>query len=506
MSPQTPRGPTIKSLPVRGGPTDQQKLTVKLVGRAIIEGSRYYPIRHRAARLAARAAPKDYLGQVREIYNDFLKRWRYVKDPIGRELVTAGPKALFETVMGGDGQGRGAGDCDCASGAMGAQIASIGIPVKLATTAPVGAPAGPLSSHIFPQANIPGHGWVTVDPVVYPEHGFGYTPPHSRLITWDLTGGLLSQSGNSRGLRGCEDLKGVNTMLGEYDVDRFVDYGGLGDCAPSHGTLPDFRVYGIKDYGAYTDQLGMLPGMGFAAEVDEVDEDDHGRAWTPMLEFAPHDYAYLSKRKKPYDGMGAVGDNGEFYEYDGSLGFFRKLFKRVKKGIKKGLRRAKRFAKKLLRKIPGGKYLLKLGKKVWKVAKKLVKPLMKLVGPLAKKLAPIAALIPGYGPAIAAGLQTVGKVAGLMKKYGAKLATPKDGGISRLKFPSGNAAKAFQSALKRSAERLAREQKSAKGRRRSSIRRGVTPKARRGRRMVARRMPRKRIYRRPAGGRTARRF
>lgn len=182
------------------------KATIKLIGDAIVLGSRYLPIRNRAAALATTASPKDYLGQVKAIYAGFLQNWRYVRDPFGRELVHRNPRQVFRMIMGGRsndpgvGMGKGAGDCDDATIAIGAQLASIGFPVRIATIAPVGQQAGPTMSHVFCQANIPGLGWVTVDPVVHPRHGFGYTPPHSRMVTWDLTGQLLGMKGNVRGL------------------------------------------------------------------------------------------------------------------------------------------------------------------------------------------------------------------------------------------------------------------------------------------------------------------
>lgn len=203
--------PILNRVRVKGGIVPQMRATVRLIGDAIILGSRYLPIRNRAAALATLAAPKDYLGQVKSVYRGFLKHWRYVRDPFGRELVHRNPYQVFHLIMGGKssdpgvGFGRGAGDCDDATIAIGAQLASIGFPVRIATIAPMGIPAGPTMSHVFPQANIPGLGWVTVDPVVYPAHGFGYTPPHSRLATWDLTGRLLAQSGNVKGLGGIDE-------------------------------------------------------------------------------------------------------------------------------------------------------------------------------------------------------------------------------------------------------------------------------------------------------------
>jgi hypothetical protein len=452
-------------------PLDQQSKTIKIIADGIIRSSRYLPIRNRAARLAAKAGEKDYIGQVKAIYDDFVQSWRYVKDPIGRELVTVNPARVYEQILGGDGRGRGAGDCDDVAVAIGGMLAGIGMPIALATLAPPGMPPGPQMTHVFIRAKVPGHGWLTVDPVVHPRHGLGYTPPHSRMAIWDLTGSLMEQSGNAQGLRGAPEKEDSPMLVKQnFDVSSWQDIAGFGDYAGPQDELLDFRQYGITDFGIYADSLGMLGGLGLAAEVSV---DEQGRAWTPAIEVAPTDYEYLSAVGAPYHGMYGMGDDGETYAYDGNLGFFKKLFRRVKKRIKKGISRVKNLGKRLLKKLPGGKYLLKLGKRVWRIAKKIVKPLAKIVGPIAAKLAPVAALIPGYGPAIAAALHTTGKIAKTMTKFGAKLATPKGGGISKLRFPSGGAAKAFQKAIKRQAKRLSREAKAVKRQKRDKVRRSI---------------------------------
>ena len=89
-------------LRIPGGNLDQMGATIRLIGQSIRQGSRHLPIRQLAARWAARAAPKDYLGQAHEIYKGFLNNWRYVKDPLTREMVTASPEASFRYVMAGD--------------------------------------------------------------------------------------------------------------------------------------------------------------------------------------------------------------------------------------------------------------------------------------------------------------------------------------------------------------------------------------------------------------------
>jgi hypothetical protein len=175
--------------------------------------------------------------------------------------------------------------------------------------------------------------------------------------------------------------------------------------------------------------------------------------------------AFIQKHGKPYPGMLAEGDEGQVYIFDGFDGFFKKLFKRIKKGFKKIGRRFKKFGKRLLRRIPGGKYLIKLGGKIRKVAMKLVKPLVKFVGKYAAKLAPIAACIPGYGPAISAALYKAGKVARLMKKFGVKL-KGKKGKARGLKFKSAKKANRFQKALAAAAKQERARQRAAKKRRR----------------------------------------
>ncbi len=177
--------------------------TVRIIGQAIKNGSRYLPIRNHAAALASLARPKDYLGQVAQIYKDATRRWRYVKDPVSREMVSYSPEVLYNLVMGMDGVGAGlgfgVGDCDCITGAIGAQLESVGFPVRIAITAPITAPPGNMFGHVFAQANVPKVGWVTVDPVMHPKIGLGRAPRHSRIAFFNLDGRLTGYRGNVAG-------------------------------------------------------------------------------------------------------------------------------------------------------------------------------------------------------------------------------------------------------------------------------------------------------------------
>jgi len=464
--------------------------TIRLIGEAITNGSKYLPIRNHAAALATLAGPKDYLGQVRSVYQDAIKRWRYVNDPFGVELLSYGPETLWKLVLAGDGvgvgAGLGAGDCDCIAAAVGAELMAQGRPVRISvTSAPFDGP-GNRFRHVFVQALVPKVGWVTVDPVGHPAHGFGYTPRHSRIAYYDLAGNLLGYKGNVVGLSGNERRESMNPK-----ETQWTDY-GMGGVETNSITEPeDWRMYGLSTWGAYADTMGIMDGdlLGFGAEVDLNLYGNRVLARTPMIELTPKDYRYVSVMKRPYDGMMGLGDDGTVYEFDGNLGFFKKLFRRAKKAVKKVAKRVRRGVRRVLKKIPGGKYLIKLGQKVYKTASKFVKPLLKYVGKYAAKVAPIAALIPGYGPAIAGALYTAGKVAQLMTQYGVKLKGAA-GKVRSLAFPrDARKAKNFQKALIQQARKEMLKRKKVRGRRspsrRRSSRRSISPAAARS--MAARR-------------------
>lgn len=176
-------------------------VTLSLIGKAIRDGSSYLPIRNLSAGLAATAPRKDFPAQAKKIWDHFLNRWRYVKDRDGKEMLTVGPRAIYNLVMGNNGGvggpgGYGAGDCDDATIALGSMLMSVGFPVRIGTTAPPNAP-GVFFTHVFPQAQIPGLGWVTMDPVLPPNAGLGDIAPHQRLAIWDLKGNLIATRGIS---------------------------------------------------------------------------------------------------------------------------------------------------------------------------------------------------------------------------------------------------------------------------------------------------------------------
>lgn len=195
-----PYAATVQRVRIPGGNENQMHETIRQIGSAIRRASVYPPIRNYAAAIASTARPKDFVGQLKAVYDDFTRRWRYVRDPVSKELLTASPEAIWRLTMAGDGigvgAGYGAGDCDCVTTALGAVLEAIGFNTRIATTSPINSPPGRLFGHVFIQARVPKFGWVTVDPVLHPVRNFGAITPHSRIAFWNLDGQMLGYKGN----------------------------------------------------------------------------------------------------------------------------------------------------------------------------------------------------------------------------------------------------------------------------------------------------------------------
>jgi hypothetical protein len=407
--------------------------TISKIAQGIRDGSTYPPLRNHAAAVCHSAPRKDYLMQLRLLWDDFISRWRYVKDPLSTEWLQAGPKAMMQLTMGLNGglngKGIGAGDCDDSAIAMGALCRSTGFEVRICTTARGSFPM----SHVFIQAKVPSLGWFTLDPVLLPKKGFGDMPDHSRIMYFDLNGRRINVSPpkNNRPRTGAftapsgQRIEKMYGLLGENDGDvQELGFAGLGLSEDGDGQpLADWSQHIVKGFGAYHPEMGFLTGPGLPP-VEVTDEDIQtsglgGGFRTPMLEVLPADYNHFKLHGVLPDDALALGDDGTIYQYSGLDGFFKKLFKRVRKGIKKIRGKIRKGIRKLLKRTKFGRIILKVRDKVVGVMMKIVKPLMKVVGKWAGKLAPIAAMIPGWGTVISAGLTIAGKVAKTFNKVNA---------------------------------------------------------------------------------------
>jgi hypothetical protein len=266
-------------------------------------------------------------------------------------------------------------------------------------------------------------------------------------------------------------------LLGENDNEvHNVGWSGLGLADEDESTpLLGWDNHIVAGFGAYVDTMGYLSNDAGQMPPIEVTDDDirtqgfGGYVRTPVLEMAPEDILAYSQTGDMPDGALALADDGTIYQYDGMDGFFKKLFGRVRKGIKKIRGKIRKGIRKLLKRTKFGRIILKVRDKIVKVMMKIVRPLMKVVGRWAGKLSPIAALIPGYGPVIAAGLKVAGRIAKMVNKTGAVLKNvyspaEKKGGrpIAHKKyfFPSPSKEKEFHAQLKQEAAIMARKPKS----------------------------------------------
>jgi hypothetical protein len=243
----------------KGGNWDQLTGTVAQIGSAIRAAHGFLPIRNWAASVAAdpKIKPKDYLGQARAIFDELTKkrRWSYVKDPFGIEFVTKSPEALWRLVLAGDGlgvgRGRGAGDCDCVTAALGASLLNIGIPVRLAISAPAHARIKRQYGHVFLQAHFPGRGWITIDPVAWPQKPFGQTSNFSQLALFDLYGKMLGEYQRRK------EKKMFPQSQEIPNLSQWRDYGLAGTDEPEPA---DWRVNMLHGFGAFAERSGMIDG------------------------------------------------------------------------------------------------------------------------------------------------------------------------------------------------------------------------------------------------------
>ena len=176
---------------------DPLGVALQNMGRAARQAGHTFTVQEWANRLATLAGPRDYVGQLRELYNGILKRWRYVMEP--GERVPGSASAVLKYTLGAkyncadplrcdvertDWKHKGWGDCDDVSTLTAAGVIALGmVPIWRVVQWPNGA-------HVSVLARTPRGRVVSVDPVGHPNEQFGWAmdPPGSRVLTFDLDG------------------------------------------------------------------------------------------------------------------------------------------------------------------------------------------------------------------------------------------------------------------------------------------------------------------------------
>ncbi len=177
--------------------TDPTRTALVAMGRAAKDAAETWTMREWAGRLAAQAGPRDFVGQLRALYDGVLARWRYVQE--AGEWVPGSARSVLGNVLGLAYQGaadptratvvgrpvsastRGWGDCDDVSTLIAAGVRSLGMTPYFRVT------MGPTGGHVHVLAKTPRGETVSLDPVGHPAHPFGWMLPAQNAQIYDLT-------------------------------------------------------------------------------------------------------------------------------------------------------------------------------------------------------------------------------------------------------------------------------------------------------------------------------
>lgn len=190
--------------------SDPHGTALRAMRRAALEAAHTWTIREFVAVIAARAPPRDYVGQLRLLYAEIVHRWRYVMEP--SEFVHGTATSLLAHVLGtrynAPGQDptrvrvaemsaakKGWGDCDDVATLVASVAIAIGMPGVFFRIAQSGDGA-----HVSVLVQTPKGQIISMDPVGHPDHGFGWAQPAPRIDLFDVqTGRTTHQPGAPMG-------------------------------------------------------------------------------------------------------------------------------------------------------------------------------------------------------------------------------------------------------------------------------------------------------------------
>jgi len=132
--------------------------------RLIRAGAKDFCLRQRAIDILMQKGirPKDYLGEIKALFEWVQQNIRYTKDPFRLEVLHSARRMLELR----------AGDCDDMAILLGAMLEAIGHPVRLVLAGPD--PLRPrLFTHVYLEAYYKGR-WIPLDPTM--PHKMGWAP------------------------------------------------------------------------------------------------------------------------------------------------------------------------------------------------------------------------------------------------------------------------------------------------------------------------------------------
>jgi hypothetical protein len=158
----------------------------------IRQGAKDFYVRQKAVDILLEkgVSPKDYLGEIKALFEWVQRHVRYTKDPFRVEVLHSAPRMLELR----------AGDCDDMAILLGSMLRAIGHPVRLVLTGPD--PLRPrFLTHVYIQAYHKDR-WVSADPTMH--HPLGWAPraPVREVIEIEERGGLPPGPSGLNGMDG----------------------------------------------------------------------------------------------------------------------------------------------------------------------------------------------------------------------------------------------------------------------------------------------------------------
>ncbi len=267
-----------------------------------------WTMREWASRLATLAPPRDYVGQLRALYEGIIDRWRYVQE--NGEWVNGSPRAVLGYTLGANyncdpktcphpercdvartrWKNYGWGDCDDVATLTAAGVLAIGGTPFFRTA------RGPGGAHVSVTARTPAGDLVDLDPVGHPEHRFGWA------------------------------VDGAGIQVEHFDLDgRPVALGGappmMGHAFPV--SMPQLQPLAFGGYGYLGDIVANTPGT-YLLGIDEVAQmprqhlalvhpaDTRG----PRVIAIPEWHASIFRRGAAWHGTPGVDQFGDAWVFD----------------------------------------------------------------------------------------------------------------------------------------------------------------------------------------------
>lgn len=249
------------------------------MAKAAREASDTFLFREWAATLAANAGHKNYIGQLKELYNAILERWRYVMEP--NEWVHSSANSLIACVLGTKYNGvadarnhslatipstkKGWGDCDDISTVVAAAVMAIGMKAFFRVV------QKSRGGHVSVVAVTPDNDIVSIDPVGHPQHPFGWRLPAkpNEVRYFDMYAATAPSLGH------CDCRREHTRKFGWNGKSR-------GQMAMQFARVPvlqrpDGTTYRLPTPTVITVPRGFSNAMGFVDGLAGVDE--YGNDW-----------------------------------------------------------------------------------------------------------------------------------------------------------------------------------------------------------------------------------